>query len=175
MLKFLFAITLSLLIAAGAVAEEQGPPEEPTQAPELELANRYINALTERNFRTLRRMLHRETKFKDEMAGKDVTGTRDILMFLKRVHTYTESYAFVIDHQFFKGSEVVMIGSYYYQARGDLFGMPGKLITLTIPGVTMLDVDVDEQRIDEHVDILDYATMKAQLKLYHYEPIDPVD
>ncbi|WP_298445214.1 nuclear transport factor 2 family protein [uncultured Ferrimonas sp.] len=159
-----------LLLPRLSHAQEQGPPAPSAIAPQLQLATDYLEALTQRDFHQLGRMLHRDTKFHDVMAGKKLNGTRDILTFLRQVHIYTERFAFNVDHQFYKGSTVVLIGSYYYQARGNLFGMPDRLITLTLPGVTTLTVDVETQRIDEHTDMLDYESMKAQLRTYRYEP-----
>ncbi|WP_028117792.1 nuclear transport factor 2 family protein [Ferrimonas senticii] len=160
----LWILTLPLPAAEQTVPQDQQPPQ-------LELAQRYINAITSLDFRQVQRMLHRETEYEDVMAGTDLTGGRDILKFLRRVHLYTKDYQFVIDHQFYHDDKVVMIGNYYYRAKGNLFGLPNELITVTLPGITVLDVDVKKQRIDRHEDTLDYDTLKAQLKLYRYEPL----
>ncbi|GAA5192135.1 nuclear transport factor 2 family protein [Ferrimonas gelatinilytica] len=164
-------LLFGLLVLSGPVrANGADDPADygPAQIPEMALAERYIEALTSLNFNQLSRFYDRETLFEDKTAGKSLVGRRDILTFLRRVHSYTREYEFVPSHTFANGSLVVMIGSYYYQARGDLFGYPGETITFVLPGVTTLKVDMENQRISEHIDMFDYGAMKDQLKLQYH-------
>ncbi|TKB51637.1 nuclear transport factor 2 family protein [Ferrimonas sediminicola] len=167
-----FGIVLVLLLpltaqAAGADIvpdEPQSDEAAEPQVPEaIRLAREYIQALTERNYNTLNRFYSRETEFEDKTAGKKVNGATDILTFLRRIHVYTLAYSFEPDHIFHSGSLVVLIGTYRYRSRGDLFGKPGQTIELTIPGVTTLELDMEEKRIKKHLDLLDYDAMRDQL------------
>ncbi len=167
-MRFITLLLALLLIGTVHAGEPQAQSDYgPAEIPELALAERYIQALTSLNFSRLSRFYDRETLFEDKTAGKSLVGRRDILTFLRRVHSYTQEYEFVPDHTFANGSLVVLVGSYYYRARGDLFGYPGETITLVLPGVTTLRVDMEHQRISEHIDLFDYGAMKDQLKLYY--------
>ncbi|SHH93806.1 nuclear transport factor 2 family protein [Ferrimonas marina] len=169
--KWVSGCLLWLSLTTLAWAEQPGPPEpvSPDLPEAIVLAQNYMDALTNRDYSRLSRFYDRETEWYDRTAGKKLTGRRDIITFLRRVHSYTQEYYFVSDHTFYNGSLVVMIGSYYYKARGDLFGYPGKSITFSLPGVTTLKLDMENQRVDEHLDLLDYATMKDQLKMTYSE------
>ncbi|GAA4886231.1 nuclear transport factor 2 family protein [Ferrimonas pelagia] len=158
----ILALVLSVTLPLWAADGPQGP-QLPAQ---LMLAERYMQALTQRNYNQLARFYDRDTVWHDQTANKKITGRRDIIAFQRRVHTYTQEYEFVSDHAFYNGNLVVMIGSYYYKARGDLFGHPGESILFSLPGVTTLKLDMDKQRIKQHTDLLDYRSMKDQLKLY---------
>ncbi|WP_417349690.1 nuclear transport factor 2 family protein [Ferrimonas sp.] len=168
----ILGIVLALLLpstawAAGADIVPDEPassePAEPAVPEAISLSQEYILALTGRNYNSLNRFYSRETVFEDKTASKKVTGATDILTFLRRIHVYTLSYSFEPDHIFHSGSLVVLIGTYRYRSRGDLFGKPGKTIELTIPGVTTLELDMDEKQIKKHVDLLDYDAMRDQL------------
>ncbi|MBY5993574.1 nuclear transport factor 2 family protein [Ferrimonas balearica] len=159
-MRFLLILLLSLPLGALAAEEVDPSPQTPEA---IQLAQDYMAALTNRNYSQLAQYYDRESVLTDRMAGKSITGRRDILAFLRRVHTYTQEYYFNSDHLFYKGSRVVMIGNYYYKARGDLFGYPGQSITFALPGVTTLKLDLENRRIEEHIDFLDYATMEDQL------------
>ncbi|WP_084144546.1 nuclear transport factor 2 family protein [Ferrimonas kyonanensis] len=170
MLRFgimVLALISAPLWAAGAdIVPDQDPVTAEAKieipAPIL-LAQDYIKALTHRDYNKLSRFYSRETKFNDRTASKTITGGSDILTFLRRIHVYTLDYSFEPDHVFHSGDLVVMIGTYRYKSRGDLFGKPGQTIELTIPGVTTLDLDMEEKEIKSHVDLLDYDTMRDQL------------
>ncbi|TKB54766.1 nuclear transport factor 2 family protein [Ferrimonas aestuarii] len=147
---------------ADIVPEQVEAPSK--QIPDaIQLANEYLAALTARDYGKLSRFYSRETKFVDRTAKKTLTGGSDILTFLRRIHVYTLDYSFEVDHAFHSGSLVVYIGTYKYKSRGDLFGKPGQNIELQIPGVTTIEVDLNDREIKTHTDLLDYDTMRDQL------------
>lgn len=159
-MRVLLLLTLCLPLFVLASDEVDTGPQKPAA---IQLAEEYMAALTNRNYSRLSQFYDRETVLTDQMAGKTLTGRREILSFLRRIHTYTQEYYFNADHMFYKGSRVVMIGNYYYKARGDLFGYPGESVTFSLPGVTTLKLDMENRRIEEQIDLLDYHTMEDQL------------
>jgi len=135
-----------------------------TQMPiEQQLAVKYIQALTDHDYKTLFNFYNRDSVFNDKTASKKYTGRRHILSFLKRAHQGVLEYGFNIEHMFNSGSLVVMIGNYHYKGPGEQFGKPGKIIDLAIPGVTTVKLDMDTHRVKEHEDLMDYQTMADQL------------
>ncbi|BAJ00879.1 nuclear transport factor 2 family protein [Shewanella violacea] len=130
---------------------------------EQQLAVKYIQAVTEHDYQALNAFYDRDSVFKDRTASKTYTGRRHIINFLRRAHQGVLEYAFNIEHMFNSGSLVVMIGSYHYRGPGDQFGKPGKIIDLAIPGVTTINLDMTNQRVEQHVDLMDYQTMADQL------------
>ncbi len=159
-MRVLLLLILCLPLFASAAEDVDAAPKKPDA---IQLAEEYMAALTNRNYSKLAQFYDRETVLTDQMAGKTLTGRREILSFLRRIHTYTQEYHFNADHLFYKGSRVVMIGNYYYKARGDLFGYPGESITFSLPGITTLKLDMENRRIEEQIDYLDYHTMEDQL------------
>ncbi|WP_376708363.1 ester cyclase [Shewanella surugensis] len=133
--------------------------------PEQKMAVDYMNALTHQQFYKLNHYYNRDSVFYDKTANRKYIGRKNILSFLQRVQQGVLEYKFNIDHMFNSGSLVVLIGNYYYKGPGDLFGKPGKIITLAIPSVTMLTLDLGKKRIKEHQDLLDYQTMSDQLTI----------
>ncbi|MBW3140659.1 nuclear transport factor 2 family protein [Ferrimonas balearica] len=162
-MRALLLMMLFLPLLSQAAEEVDPGPQKPAA---IQLAEEYMAALTNRNYSKLAQFYDRETVLTDQMAGKSLTGSRDILAFLRRVHTYTQEYYFNADHLFYKGSRVVMIGNYYYKARGDLFGYPGESVTFSLPGVTTLKLDMENRRIEQQIDYLDYHTMEDQLSAH---------
>lgn len=132
---------------------------------EQQLAVKYIQALTDHDYKTLIAFYNRDSVFNDRTAGKKYTGKRHILSFLKRAHQGVLEYGFNIEHMFNSGSLVVMIGSYHYKGPGEQFGKPGKIIDLAIPGVTTVKLDMGTHRVKEHEDLMDYQTMSDQLAI----------
>ena len=130
---------------------------------EQQLAVKYIQAVTDHNYKALGAFYDRDSIFKDRTASKSYTGRRHIISFLRRAHQGVLEYGFNIEHMFNSGSLVVMIGSYHYKGPGDQFGKPGKIIDLAIPGVTTVKLDMDNRRVEEHEDLMDYQTMADQL------------
>ncbi|MBY6188197.1 nuclear transport factor 2 family protein [Marinobacter hydrocarbonoclasticus] len=162
-MRVLLLLTLCLPLMAHAAEDVDPGPQKPEA---IQLAEAYMAALTNRNYSKLAQFYDRETVLTDQMAGKTLTGRREILSFLRRVHTYTQEYYFNADHVFYKSSRVIMIGNYYYKARGDLFGYPGESVTFSLPGVTTLKLDMENGRIEEQIDYLDYHTMEDQLSAH---------
>ncbi|MCK8043718.1 nuclear transport factor 2 family protein [Shewanella sp. 1CM18E] len=130
---------------------------------EQQLAIKYIQALTHQDYSGLSRFYNRESIFNDRTAGRKYIGKRHILQFLKRAHRGVLEYNFNIEHMFNSGSLVVLIGNYRYKGPGELFGKPGRIIDIAIPGVTTLKLDMTHERIKEHQDLMDYQTMADQL------------
>ncbi|GIU22580.1 nuclear transport factor 2 family protein [Shewanella schlegeliana] len=130
---------------------------------EQQLAIKYIQALTRQDYTSLSAFYNRDSVFNDRTAGRTYTGKRHILQFLKRAHRGVLEYNFNIEHMFNSGSLVVLIGNYRYKGPGELFGKPGRIIDIAIPGVTTLRLDMTHQRVKEHQDLMDYQTMADQL------------
>ncbi|GGP86002.1 nuclear transport factor 2 family protein [Shewanella ulleungensis] len=131
---------------------------------EQQLAMKYMEALTDHDYSTLRRFYSRETIFFDKTANTTYTGGRQIIGFLQRAHEGVLEYRLNIEHMFNTGSLVVIIGSYRLRGPGDQFGKPGKIIDLAVPGVTTLKFDNNTERLIEQMDLMDYQTMSDQLE-----------
>lgn len=131
--------------------------------PEQQLAINYIKALTTHDYATLATFYSRESVFTDATAGRSYSGGHHIIAFFERAHRGVLEYDFNIEHMFNTGSLVVMIGNYHFKGPGEQFGKPGKVIDIAIPGVTTLNVDVGRQRVNKHLDYIDYQTMSDQL------------
>ncbi|AUD59585.1 hypothetical protein TUM4637_38010 [Shewanella hafniensis] len=129
------------------------------------LAVKYMNALTEHDYKTLRKFYNRDSIFFDKTANRKYTGGRFIIDFLERAHEGVLEYDFNIEHMYNAGSLVVMIGNYHFKGPGEQFGKPGKIIDIAIPGVTSLKLDMLNNRVTEHVDLIDYQTMSDQLAM----------
>ena len=127
------------------------------------MAMRYIQALTEHDYDTLNHFYNRDSVFYDKTAGRKYTGARHIIDFLERAHNGVLEYEFNIEHMYNTGSLVVMIGNYHFKGPGEQFGKPGKIIDVAIPGVTTLKLDMYNDRVTEHMDLIDYQTMSDQL------------
>ncbi|MCE9677937.1 nuclear transport factor 2 family protein [Shewanella sp. AS1] len=156
MIRYFFYSLLALL-SSGAAANPGDMPAE------QQMAVQYIQAITDHDYRTLASFYNRDSVFFDRTASKKYTGRRDILEFFERAHRGVLEYDFNIEHMYNSGSLVIMIGNYHYRGPGSLFGKPGKVIELAIPGVTTVDVDLANHRIREHEDLMDYQTMNDQL------------
>ncbi|MBM7072602.1 hypothetical protein SOPP22_16485 [Shewanella sp. OPT22] len=133
--------------------------------PEQKLALNYIHALTNNDMKKLSTFYSRESIFQDKTADKKYVGRSHILEFIHRAHEGLIEYKFTVEHMFNSGSLVVIVGSYSYKGLGRLFGKPGKVINISVSGVTTLDVDVKNHRIKKHVDMIDYQTMNDQLEV----------
>ncbi|WP_198782667.1 nuclear transport factor 2 family protein [Shewanella putrefaciens] len=132
---------------------------------EQQLAIKYMNALTEHDYKTLRKFYNRDSVFFDKTANRKYTGGRFIIDFLERAHEGVLEYNFNVEHMYNAGSLVVMIGNYHFKGPGEQFGKPGKIIDVAIPGVTSLKLDMLNHRVTEHVDLIDYQTMSDQLAM----------
>lgn len=82
---------------------------------EQQLAVKYMNALTEHDYKTLRKFYNRESVFFDKTANRKYTGGRFIIDFLERAHEGVLEYDFNIEHMYNAGSLVVMIGNYHFK------------------------------------------------------------
>ena len=149
-------------LAFNPTAGKANTGEMPT---EQLLAVKYMNALTEHDYKTLRKFYNRDSVFFDKTANRKYTGGRFIIDFLERAHEGVLEYNFNIEHMYNAGSLVVMIGNYHLKGPGEQFGKPGKIIDIAIPGVTSLKLDMLNHRVIEHMDLLDYQTMSDQLAM----------
>ncbi|MCZ4336189.1 nuclear transport factor 2 family protein [Shewanella colwelliana] len=152
-----FILTVLALLPLLAQANPGDMPRE------QQMAVKYIQALTDHDYKTLASFYNRDSIFKDRTASKSYTGRRNILEFFERAHRGVLEYHFNIEHMFNSGSLVVMIGNYHYRGPGSQFGKPGKIIELAIPGVTTIKVDTKNHRVKVHEDLMDYQTMADQL------------
>ncbi|AVV83299.1 hypothetical protein SPWS13_1504 [Shewanella putrefaciens] len=132
---------------------------------EQQLAVKYMDALTEHDYKTLITFYNRDSIFFDKTANRKYTGGRFIIDFLERAHQGVLEYDFNIEHMYNAGSLVVMIGNYHFKGPGEQFGKPGKIIDVAIPAVTSLKLDMLNRRVTEHVDLIDYQTMSDQLAM----------
>ena len=131
---------------------------------EQQMAMQYMQALTDHDYRSLRRFYNRDSVFYDKTANVTYQGGRHIIEFFERAHEGVLEYKFNIEHMFNTGSLVVMIGNYHLRGPGKQFGNPGKIIEIAIPGVTTLKFDMNTERMTEQVDLMDYQTMSDQLQ-----------
>ncbi|MGI2092483.1 nuclear transport factor 2 family protein [Shewanella oncorhynchi] len=157
-----FILCLIFVPALNPAAVQANSGEMPQ---EQQLAVKYMNALTEHDYKTLRKFYNRESVFFDKTANRKYTGGRFIIDFLERAHEGVLEYNFNIEHMYNAGSLVVMIGNYHFKGPGEQFGKPGKIIDVAIPGVTSLKIDMLNRRVTEHVDLIDYQTMSDQLAM----------
>lgn len=148
------------LLALTPLSAQANPGDMPQ---EQQMAIKYIQALTDHDYLTLGSFYNRDSIFIDRTASKKYTGRRDILEFFERAHRGVLEYDFNIEHMYNSGSLVIMIGNYHYRGPGSLFGKPGKVIELAIPGVTTVQLDLANHRVTEHEDLMDYQTMQDQL------------
>lgn len=149
----------SLVIPVSAQANSGEMPQE------QQLAVKYMDALTEHDYKTLITFYNRDSIFFDKTANRKYTGGRFIIDFLERAHQGVLEYDFNIEHMYNAGSLVVMIGNYHFKGPGEQFGKPGKIIDIAIPAVTSLKLDMLNRRVTEHVDLIDYQTMSDQLAM----------
>lgn len=149
----------SLVIPVSAQANSGEIPQE------QQLAVKYMDALTEHDYKTLITFYNRDSIFFDKTANRKYTGGRFIIDFLERAHQGVLEYDFNIEHMYNAGSLVVMIGNYHFKGPGEQFGKPGKIIDVAIPAVTSLKLDMLNRRVTEHVDLIDYQTMSDQLAM----------
>ncbi|ABM25851.1 conserved hypothetical protein [Shewanella sp. W3-18-1] len=149
----------SLVIPVSAQANSGEMPQE------QQLAVKYMDALTEHDYKTLITFYNRDSIFFDKTANRKYTGGRFIIDFLERAHQGVLEYDFNIEHMYNAGSLVVMIGNYHFKGPGEQFGKPGKIIDVAIPAVTSLKLDMLNRRVTEHVDLIDYQTMSDQLAM----------
>lgn len=149
----------SLVIPVSAQANSGEMPQE------QQLAVKYMDALTEHDYKTLTTFYNRDSIFFDKTANRKYTGGRFIIDFLERAHQGVLEYDFNIEHMYNAGSLVVMIGNYHFKGPGEQFGKPGKIIDVAIPAVTSLKLDMLNRRVTEHVDLIDYQTMSDQLAM----------
>ncbi|MCG9695912.1 nuclear transport factor 2 family protein [Shewanella sp. Isolate11] len=156
MIKYFLFIFFALI----PVTAKANPGDMPA---EQQMAIQYIQAITDHDYRTLASFYNRDSVFVDRTASKEYKGRRDILEFFERAHRGVLEYDFNIEHMYNSGSLVVMIGNYHYRGPGSLFGKPGKVIELAIPGVTTVQLDLANHRVKEHEDLMDYQTMQDQL------------
>ncbi len=156
----MFKYFLFILLILAPLTSQANPGDMPA---EQQMAVKYIQAITDHDYRTLASFYNRESVFIDRTASKEYVGRRDILEFFERAHRGVLEYNFNIEHMYNSGSLVIMIGNYHYRGPGSLFGKPGKVIELAIPGVTTVKVDLSNHRIKQHEDLMDYQTMKDQL------------
>lgn len=132
---------------------------------EQQLAVKYMAALTEQDYQTLKHFYRLDSVFFDKTANRKYTGGRFIIDFFERAHEGVLEYRFNIEHMYNAGALVVMIGNYHFKGPGEQFGKPGKIIDVAIPGVTSLKLDMVNLRVTEHIDLIDYQTMADQLAL----------
>ena len=154
-----FFVTVLLSFSLSVSADEANMPAE------QKLALDYIHTITSNNIAKLASYYGRESVFQDKTANKKYVGRQHILEFFKRANKGLLEYRFILEHMFNSGNMVVMIGSYSYKGAGQLYGKPGKVINISVPGVTVLNVDVKNHRVKKHLDMIDYQTMKDQLEV----------
>ncbi|MCL1079647.1 nuclear transport factor 2 family protein [Parashewanella spongiae] len=130
---------------------------------EQKIAVEYMQTLTQHDLTKLKAFYDRDSVFSDKTAGKTYTGGQHIIDFFKRAYHGMIEYKFDITHIYNKGSFVVMIGEYHFKGKGVQFGKPGKVISLTVPSVTTLELDTENHRIKKHVDMIDYQMLSEQL------------
>ncbi|QSX31763.1 nuclear transport factor 2 family protein [Shewanella cyperi] len=132
---------------------------------EQQMAVNYIKALTDHDYATLATFYNRDSVFQDRTAGRKYKGGRFIIGFFQRAHAGVLEYNFNIEHMYNTGSLVVMIGNYHFKGPGEQFGKPGKIIDVAVPAVTTLALDLNNHRVQEHLDLIDYQTMADQLSM----------
>ena len=130
------------------------------------LALQYLQAYVTLNYPQLSHYYSESSLFRDISADKSLKGTRDILTFLQKSTVGMKSYRFIPDQIYIGSSSVSLIGSYEIETEGTLYGKPNQTLHLTIPGITVLVVSTKNNIIKEHIDILDYTSMKDQLEKY---------
>lgn len=158
----IFVRYICLILALTSTSSVAKPGDMPK---EQQLAVKYIQAVTDHDYKALNAFYDRKSIFNDRTASKTYTGRRHIISFLRRAHQGVLEYGFNIEHMFNSGSLVIMIGSYHYKGPGEQFGKPGKIIDLAIPGVTTVKLDMATHRVSKHEDLMDYQTMADQLAI----------
>ena len=154
-----FFLLVSLFFSMSVFAKNGDIPAE------QKFAMDYIHTITSNDMAKLGSFYNRNSVFQDKTANKKYVGKSHILAFFKRAHKGLLEYKFTLEHMFNSGSMVVLVGSYSYKGLGQQFGKHGKVINISVPGVTTLEVDVANHRIKKHVDLIDYQTMDDQLEI----------
>ncbi len=154
-----FFLTALVSFSLSVFADEANMPAE------QKFALDYIHTLTSNNIAKLADFYSRDSVFQDKTAGKEYVGRFHILEFLERANKGLLEYKFSLEHMFNSGSVVVMVGRYSYKGAGLLYGKPGTVIKFSVPGVTVLEVDLKNHRVTKHLDMIDYQTMEQQLEV----------
>jgi len=130
------------------------------------LALSYLQAYVNLNFTVLSRFYSESSTWRDISANAKHSGTRDIIEFLQKSTVGITDYRFIPDQIYIGSSSVSLIGSYEIETEGTLYGKPGKHLIMVIPGITILTISTKNNLVSEHIDILDYTSMKEQLEKY---------
>ncbi|MFO6423994.1 nuclear transport factor 2 family protein [Motilimonas sp. KMU-193] len=127
------------------------------------LAQHYMQLLMAGKYGELSNYLTENSTLSDTTAGKSYKGRRQILEFWRRSSQGMQQASFE-QAQFFVSNKVaVFIGTFHYRGEGTLYGFPGQTIEFSLPAITVLTIDVKEQRITAHQDLFDYAQLKPRV------------
>ncbi len=137
----------------------------PVQASKLDMqeyAERYLALYLSHNARALARYYNPDSKLKDPTANKTYSGVREILRFIRRSKIGLKNKTFLIERSFQAYKTVTFVGIYELETEGSLFGCPGQDISLRVPAVIALKINTKSNTVDEHLELVDYHTLKEQ-------------
>ncbi|MDO6525734.1 nuclear transport factor 2 family protein [Motilimonas sp. 1_MG-2023] len=130
-----------------------------------QLAQHYMQLLLAGDYQHIAQYLNDNSTLEDRTASKTYKGKSNILEFWQLSTQGMTSYHFEQQRFYVAKKLAVFIGVYHYQGEGSLYGFPGQQIEFSIPAVTVLTIDVDEQRVTLHQDFFDYASLAPKIQL----------
>ena len=153
------------LIASFAFLGELSATEPPSN---IELGRHYLDALYAFNYPELEKMLHADAVFEDPtsaVVSPDVTqryvGRSAILEFVHQSSNGITDADYQVLSGFSTGEFVVFNLEYSTVFEGEMLGIPGRVFSVKIPAVTILQVQ--HGLVIHHVDYVDYGLMLEQM------------
>jgi len=157
--KYLFLLLATLMFKHPVAAVE------PTG--NIEIALRYLNAMYATDYEDYANLLHPNATFDDPTAvafdgeAWHITGRQAIVDFIRDSSEVVVDAGFNVQSQFSTGEFVVFNLEYRSTFEGDALGIPGKLISINMPAVTILQIQ--NGLVVHHIDHINYELMHEQL------------
>lgn len=138
---------------------------EPTK--NLDIGRHYLDSLYAFDFSELAKLLHPDAIFDDPtavaFAGEawHVTGRNAILAFFRQASEGIVDAGFQVLSKFSTGEFVVFYLEYWSDVEGEVLGVPGKIVTIKVLGVTILRIQ--NGLVIHHTDHVDYDLLHEQV------------
>ena len=134
----------------------------------LEVGKHYLESLYAFDFSTLKASLHADAVFEDPTAvaafpgqASRFSGRDDILDFFRQSSKGIVGAGYQIQSEFTTGEFVVFNLQYWSRVEGEMLGVPGKIFSVKMPGVTILRIK--NGFVIHHTDHVDYDLMLKQV------------
>jgi hypothetical protein len=161
-----YSINFILLVIALLYSNAQAANEPPIN---LEVGRHYLDLLYAFDYLELEKTLHRDVIFEDPTAvaftGKawHITGRNAILDFFREASEGIVEGGFEVLSEFSTGAFVVFNIEYWSKFDGEVLGVPGKVVSMKIPGVTILQIR--DGLVTHHTDHVDYDLLHKQVAM----------